>query len=316
MAMDNQVTVGSKSMLEEVKEGLRKSPKQLPSKFFYDEQGSELFEKITRLDEYYLTRTEKVILEDNLADISDSIGSNAMLVELGSGSSKKTRLLLDHLSDLSAYIPVDISEEYLLKIVSQLRSDYPRVSIIPVFADYTTHFDLPDLGGNYEKQVILFPGSTIGNFRPETNRYFLDNLASLTDEDSSMLIGVDLKKDKKVLEAAYNDKQGVTAKFNKNILIHLNRELNAGFEVDRFSHRAFYNEDEGRIEMHLVSDTEQEIELAGEEFHFEKGESIHTENSYKYSLEEFEELVSDWYSVEKVWTDDQRYFSLQFLTKK
>jgi uncharacterized SAM-dependent methyltransferase len=138
----------------------------------------------------------------------------------------------------------------------------------------------------------------------------------LTDEDSGMLIGVDLKKDKEVLEEAYNDKQGVTAKFNKNILAHLNRELNAGFDIDCFSHRAFYNEDEGRIEMHLVSNTEQKIELAGEEFHFKEGESIHTENSYKYSLEEFEELVSDWYTVEKVWTDDHQYFSLQFLSKK
>lgn len=314
--MDNRISVRSKSKLEEVKKGLKESPKWLPSKFFYDERGSELFEKITRLQEYYLTRAERAILEDNLADIADSIGSDAMLVELGSGSSKKTRLLLDKLSDLSAYVPVDISEEYLLKVVSKLRRDYPRISIIPVFADYTTNFDLPDLDGNYNKQVVFFPGSTIGNFRPKTTRYFLDNLASLTDGESALLIGVDLKKDKEILEAAYNDKKGVTAKFNKNMLVHLNRELNAGFDVDCFSHRAFYNEEEGRVEMHLISDKEQNIELDGEKFFFEKKESIHTENSYKYSLEEFEELVSDWYSVENVWTDEQQYFSLQFLTKK
>lgn len=314
--MDNQVTVGKTSMLEEVKEGLRKSPKRLPSKFFYDERGSELFEEITRLDEYYLTRTEKTILKENISDITDSIGSDAMLVELGSGSSKKTRLLLDQLSDLSVYIPVDISEEYLLKVVSQLRRDYPKVSVIPVFADYTTPFELPDLGGNYDKQTVFFPGSTIGNFRPKVCHAFLDNLASLTDEESGMLIGVDLKKDKEILEAAYNDKQGITAKFNKNMLVRLNRELNAGFDIDCFSHRAFYNEDKGRVEMHLVSCADQKMELDGERFHFKEGESIHTENSYKYSLEEFEDLVSDWYSVEKVWTDDREYFSLQFLTKK
>lgn len=314
--MENKITTIKEAMLEEVKEGLGKSQKQLPSKFFYDERGSELFEQITRLEEYYLTRSEREILEENISDISDCIGSNTMLVELGSGSSNKTRLLLDHLHDLSAYVPVDISEEYLLKVVSQLRKDYPRISIIPAFADYTSYFDLPDLSGAYDYQVVFFPGSTIGNFRPDTVRTFMNNLASLTDENSGMLIGVDLKKDKERLEAAYNDKQGITAKFNKNMLVRLNWELNADFEVDQFSHRAFYNEDEGRMEMHLISEAEQTVTIGGEEFMFEKGESIHTENSYKYSLDEFDELVSDWYSVEKIWTDIEDNFSLQFLSKK
>lgn len=314
--MDDQITTERQSMTKEVKEGLRKSAKQLPSKFFYDERGSELFEQITYLDEYYLTRTEKAILKENISEISKRIGSNAMLVELGSGSSKKTRLLLDQVSDLAAYIPVDISEDYLLKVVNRLRIDYPKISVIPIFSDYTSDFDLPKLGGDYNRQVVFFPGSTIGNFNPDEIHAFWDNIASVTDNDSGMLIGVDLKKEKQVLEAAYNDSQGITAQFNKNILVRLNREINADFDVDQFTHRAFYNENKGRIEMHLISQIGQEVEIAGDRFHFENGESIHTENSYKYSLREFEKMVSDWYTVEKVWTDDRQYFSLQFLTKK
>lgn len=314
--MENEITATRQSMLDEVMQGLQQSQKQLPSKYFYDERGSELFEQITYLKEYYPTRTERAILEDNLSDIADHLGTNAMLIELGSGSSQKTRLLLNQLSALSAYIPVDISEGYLLKVANQLRMEYPKLSVIPVFADYTSHFDLPSVNGHDRKQVVFFPGSTIGNFKPERARSFLDNIASLTDKSAGMLIGVDLKKNKSVLEAAYNDNEGITAQFNKNILVRLNRELGADFNVDQFAHRAFYNEDQGRIEMHLISQQDQEVHLDGEQFHFEEGESIHTENSYKYTLEEFEELVSDWYSVQEVWTDENEYFSLQFLAKK
>ena len=303
-------------MLDEVIDGLRQSQKQLPSKFFYDERGSELFEQITYLDEYYPTRTERTILQDNIQEITEVIGPEAMLIELGSGSSSKTRLLLEKLSSLSAYVPVDISEEFLLKVVNQLRMEYPKTSIIPVFADYTSHFELPDLGGGYRNQVVFFPGSTIGNFRPSKAQSFLDTLASVTDDDAGMLVGVDLKKDKEIIEKAYNDEQGLTAAFNKNMLERLNRELDADFDVDRFDHRAFYNEEKGRIEMHLVSKCQQTIKIADQGIHFEEGESIHTENSYKYSADDFEQLVSDWYSVEKLWTDDRDYFSLQYLTKK
>lgn len=311
-----QDSTGVRSMLEEVKEGLGRSQKRLPSKLFYDEEGSRLFEQITRLEEYYLTRAEKAILEDNIEEITDVIGTNAMLIELGSGSSNKTRLLLDHLSDLKAYVPVDISEEYLIKVISQLRIDYPKVSVIPIFADYTNHFKLPNLNGDYEKQVVFFPGSTIGNFRPKEAHSFFENLALLTDDNSGMLIGVDLKKDKQVLEAAYNDSKGTTAEFNKNMLIRLNRDFRANFDPNNFSHRAFYNEDKGRIEMHLVSKTDQTVTIDGDQFNIEEGESIHTENSYKYTVDEFEELVSDWYTVEKVWTDEQDYFSVQYLSRK
>lgn len=312
----SDIITADRKAIEEVKQGLSKSQKKLPSKFFYDERGSKLFEQITRLDEYYPTRTEKKILKANMAEISKRISSNAMLIELGSGSSKKTRLLLDQLSDLSAYVPVDISEKYLLKVISRLRMDYPKIPVIPVFADYTSNFDLPNLEGDYSKQVVFFPGSTIGNFGPKEINTFFNNLTSATEADSSMLIGVDLKKDKEILEAAYNDSQGITAQFNKNILVRLNREVNADFDVDRFSHRAFFNEDEGRIEMHLVSESEQQVEITGDQFHFEEGESIHTENSYKFSLEEFKELVSNWYSVEEIWTDSNDYFSVQYLSRK
>ncbi len=313
--MKNQDAVDQQSMLEEVLHGLQQEQKTLPPKFFYDERGSELFEQITYLDEYYLTRTERAILQDNIEDIIHSIGSRAMLVELGSGSSSKTRMLLEKLESLAAYIPVDISEEYLLRVVSQLRMEYPKVTIIPVFADYTSCFELPELG-DYNQQVVFFPGSTIGNFRPSEARSFLDTLSSVTDENSTMLIGVDLKKNTRVLEAAYNDEEGLTAEFNKNMLERLNRELDADFDRDAFSHKAFYNEQEGRIEMHLISQEQQSVHIGDETIRFREGESIHTENSYKYSLDEFEELVSEWYNVEEVWTDENEYFSMQYLSKK
>ncbi len=314
--MEDLSSVDTSLMQKEVLEGLSKPQKRLPSKYFYDTKGSDLFEQITRLDEYYLTDCEKEILQNNIKEISDRIGPEVMLIELGSGSSYKTRFLLEELTDLSTYIPVDISEEFLLKTVNQLRLEYPKISIIPVFADYTSHFELPVSENSSQKQVAFFPGSTIGNFDPEEAWAFLNNVADITAEDSEMLIGVDLKKDTDVLEAAYNDQQGITAQFNKNILMHLNRVLDANFDVEQFRHKAFYNEDAGRIEMHLVSSQKQTVIIGDKTIDFEEDESIHTENSYKYSLEEFEELVADWYSVEKVWTDEKDYFSLQYLIKK
>ena len=314
--MDDLSAVEQSSMLDEVISGLSEQQKQLPSKYFYDQRGSDLFEQITYLDEYYLTDCEKKILKENIKEIAEYIGSNIMLIELGSGNSYKTRFLLEELSELSTYIPVDISEEYLLKTVNQLRLEYPKISIIPVFADYTSHFDLPVSGSDNQKQIVFFPGSTIGNFDTKGVRSFLTNIAEITAEDSEMLIGVDLKKEAEVLEAAYNDQQGITAQFNKNILKHINRKLGADFTVDKFKHKAFYNEQAGRVEMHLISAEQQTVMIDDTTFQFDKGESIHTENSYKYSIDEFEELVSEWYTVEKVWSDDKGYFSLQYLVKK
>lgn len=314
--MSNNSEAARRQMLREVKDGLKQSQKQLPSKYFYDKRGSELFEQITRLDEYYLTRTEKKILRNNIDEIAGCIGENSVVIELGSGSSQKTRMLLDHLPDLSAYVPVDISEKYLGTVVRQLRKEYPGLLIKPVCADYTKAFDLPEIDRPFEYYVVFYPGSTIGNFRPEEARRFLKSIARFLVTGGGMLIGVDLKKDKDILERAYNDKEGITAAFNKNMLIRLNRELGSDFKVDAFRHQAIYNQKKGRIEMHLVSEVNQQIHLNGEALILKKGESIHTENSYKYSLEEFRELVSPWFDVAKVWTDEDQLFSIQYLVKK
>lgn len=304
-------------MLEEVRNGLlQPSGKSIPSKYFYDERGSELFERITRLEEYYPTRTEIGILRKHIDAIAGLAGRNAAILELGSGSSKKTRLLLDHLDRLAGYVPVDISEEYLLNVGDSLKSEYPDLTIKPVVADYTRRFDLPDIAAPVGRWIAFYPGSTVGNFEPGEARRFLGSIAEIIGPSGGLLIGVDLKKDPAVLEQAYNDAEGVTAAFNKNILRRLNREIDTDFDLDRFEHDAFYNEQEGRIEMHLVSTAAQEVHLDGETIRIEEGESIHTENSYKYSIGEFEELVEGIYNVEKVWADEERLFSVQYLTVK
>lgn len=314
--MSADFTPEQRQMLEEVTNGLQQPEKRLPSKYFYDERGSELFEQITRLDEYYPTRTEQKILNDNIDEIAALIGSRSVIIELGSGSSQKTRLLLDHIADISAYVPVEISKEYLQQVVKDLRQEYPGLLIKPVCADYTKPFDMPDIDVPFDYYVVFYPGSTIGNFRPQQARKFLSAIARFMVPGGGLLIGVDLKKDRQILEDAYNDSKGVTAAFNKNILKRLNRELDADFQLDQFEHRAHYDEEKGRIEMHLVSRQEQNVRLNGEAVKLSPGETIHTENSYKYSLKEFKKLVSDWFAVERVWTDEQDLFSLQYLVKK
>lgn len=307
---------GQATMLDEVCKGLRESQKYLPSKYFYDEQGSHLFEKITRQKEYYPTRTEMAIMLENMTEIAACIGRDSVLVELGSGSSRKTRLLLDHLPGIVAYVPVEISEQYLATVIFELEKEYPDLLIKPVCADYTRPFRVPPIENPHTYYVLFYPGSTIGNFRPQQVQQFLGTVSQILNPGGGMLIGVDLKKDKNILEAAYNDKNGVTTSFNKNILRHINHKLAANFNLKDFRHKAFYNQEEGRVEMHLISEIEQDVIIGSERFHFEKGESIHTENSYKYSLSDFETLVSDWFSVKQVWTDRDDYFSLQFLEKK
>lgn len=303
-------------MLEEVLAGLQKPQKVLSSKFFYDERGSELFEQITRLKEYYLTRTEYKIMQDHIGEITSAIGLESVIVEPGSGSSKKVRLLLDHLREVSAYIPVEISQEYLTDVVNELRREYPNLLIKPVCADYTKPFQLPEVNKPFEYYVVFYPGSTIGNFYPDEAQRFLQMLSEFMVPGGGLLIGVDLKKDSAILEAAYNDSKGVTAAFNKNMLVRLNRELDADFNLEQFDHQAFYNEEKGRIEMHLVSVQNQTVHISGKSIPFKKGETIHTENSYKYSPDDFKMLVSDWFEVEKIWTDDDDLFSLQYLVKK
>ena len=301
---------------EEVLAGLAQKPqKTLPCKFLYDERGSQLFDQICKLKEYYPTRTEIAIMEQNIEEIAGKIGPRALLVEYGSGSSIKTRILLNHLPRVAAYVPVDISREHLLRSVRDLSTEYDELAIYPVCADYTGAFTLPDVEAPVARRVVYFPGSTLGNMEPPAAQSFLKSIASRVGPGGGLLIGVDLKKDRQVLEAAYNDSEGVTAAFNKNMLRRINRELGANFDLDQFAHRATYNAEAGRIESYLVSQAEQSVQLNGTEITFKEQETIHTENSYKYGLEEFEELAREiGFRVEKVWTDADNYFSVHYLS--
>ncbi len=303
-------------ILKEVKDGLLKSNKQLPSKLFYDEIGSKLFDEICKQEEYYPTRTEMQILEDNIDDIVDVIGEDALLVEFGSGSSLKTRLILENLNQLAGYIPIDISSEHLKNSVEILNKKFPGLDIYPLAADYTKEFELPEIRKPYKKIVAYFPGSTIGNFTPEEAKYFLRKISKISGANGSLLIGVDLDKDKTILEKAYNDSNGITAAFNLNMLNHINNKIGSNFNPNNFDHYAFYNRTAGRIEMHLLSKEEQYIRINGSTIFMKKGEDILTEYSYKYSLISFAGLVDDIYDVKKVWLDDKKLFSIQYLEVK
>lgn len=302
------------TMYNEVVKGLGNPQKSLPSKFFYDKNGSELFESICEVEEYYLTRTELRIMEMNIQEISNLLGEQVQLIELGSGSSRKTRILLNNLEKLDSYVPVDISSKFLAETVEKLKAEYPALQIIPKVTDYTRPFNLPGTAQNTIK-IVFFPGSTIGNFTIERARSFIRIIADVVGGDGGLLIGFDLKKDTRTLENAYNDSEGVTAAFNKNILLRLNRELGADFNPEYFEHRAFYNEMESRMEMHLVSLAEQKVRVNGAEFHFSKEESIHTENSHKYSIDEFRELSTPHFEPVKTWTDSDNKFCVQLLKK-
>lgn len=305
----------TESFREAVLEGLRKPQKQIPSKFLYDERGSKLFDRICEQEEYYPTRTEMAIMRDHAEAMAEAVGPGARLVEYGSGSSRKIRILLDHLEDLAAYVPVDISRIHLVEAAEALAADYPDVPIQPLCADYTTAFELPTPPRPPARTVGYYPGSTIGNFRPEDAKAFLRRVAEVVGADGGLLIGVDLQKDVDVLEAAYNDAAGVTAAFSKNLLHRMNRELDATFDPDRFEHLSVWNEEEGCIESHLRSTTDQTVTVAGKRISFEEGETIHTEYSYKYTLDEFADLVGEaGFSVEQVWTDERDYFSVQYCT--
>jgi dimethylhistidine N-methyltransferase len=303
------------SLCREIIEGLQSPVKELPCKLFYDERGSRLFEEICGLDEYYPTRTETVIMQTYISEIAPLIGSKSMLIEYGSGNSEKTRILLDHLPDLTAYVPIDISKEHLARSAASIAAAYPGLDVIPVCADYNDDLELPSYNRPISHRVVYFPGSTIGNFHHGEAEEFLVKIARVCGANGGLLIGVDLKKDPDILNRAYNDREGVTAAFNLNILARVNRELGANFQLDRFRHHAFYNEKMGRIEMHLVSMTDQTVRVCGIEIHFKTGESIWTESSYKYSLEEFADLAAKaGFKVRNVWTDDARLFSVQYLT--
>ena len=303
--------------LIDVLEGLSQPQKELPSKYFYDEEGSRLFDRICTLDEYYPTRTEMRIMQKNIDEIVQLIGLDVLLVEYGSGSSLKTRILLEHMERPAGYVPIDISKEHLLLSARDLKKEFPDIEVFPVHADYSSKIELPEIRRNSVRPVVYFPGSTIGNFDPEQAIHFLKRIAKVCGEGGGLLIGADLQKDPAVLEAAYDDAEGVTAAFNLNLLHRINRELDGNFDVDEFEHHALYDPIKGRIEMHLVSLIEQTVDLAGASYSFSAGETIHTENSYKYTLSQFADLAGRaGFDVRRVWTDSKCYFSVQYLVSK
>lgn len=296
--------------------GLSGAQKTLPCKFFYDERGSQIFDRICDLDEYYPTRTEIGILEERLGEIAELVGRGAHLVELGSGASIKIRTLLNALPDLAQYTAIDISRDFLLQSAATLAADYPDLDVAAICADYTKDFELPPPEGRRcSRTVAFFPGSTIGNFTPEEATGFLKRLAAILGKGGGLLIGVDLKKDISVLQAAYNDAKGVTAAFNMNLLNRINTELHADFDLSAFRHDAVYVEDPGRIEMRLISRRAQSVSVGGQIFSFKENEYIHTESSHKFSLDEFRRLgESAGFTPVASWTDSNSLFSVHYFT--
>ena len=316
MAKNAAQQIVANDELDELIEGLRKPEKTISPKYFYDERGSQLFEEITRLPEYYPTETELGIMQDNIGEIASLVGKQASLIEFGSGSSLKTRVLLEHLDELAAYVPVDISEDHLLESAKQIREEFPGLDVLPVVADFTQPFQLPDPKVMPVRNIVYFPGSTIGNFTRDEAEDLLRVMYGEAGAGGALLIGVDLQKDPAIIERAYNDSAGVTAEFNRNMLRHLNREFRADFDVDAFAHSAEYNEEEGRIEIRLVSERDQRFRLGGESFSIAKDEAILTEYSHKYTLEGFAAMAATaGFRVERVWMDAERLFSVQYLVR-
>lgn len=313
LAKEHHLDEAASAFAGDVIGDLSKFPKTLSPKYFYDAKGSELFEQITVLPEYYPTRTELSILRERAGDIARLIPQGAALVEFGAGATTKVRLLLEH-SRFAAYVPVDISGDFLKAQADGLRRDFPALEVYPVAADFTAPFALPEPVADMPK-VGFFPGSTLGNFEPQEAMAFLRSARQILGHGAQMIIGVDLEKDERTLYDAYNDKAGVTARFNLNVLERINRELGGNFDLSGFMHRSIYNRDRHRIEMHLISRKAQRVRVLGHHFSFRPGESIHTENSYKYSFDRFTELAqaAGW-QVKESWTDGGRMFSVHALT--
>lgn len=293
--------------------GLSRSPRRLPAKYFYDATGSQLFDAITELPEYYPTRTELCILRASTREMARCCGPQCLLVELGAGSLSKVRLLLGQLDRPAGYVPIDMSGDHLRVAATALGYDYPSLDIAPIVADFTQPFDLPRLPA--ARRVVYFAGSTIGNSDPPEVDALLRRFARLVGPGGGLLLGVDLRKDVTVLERAYNDIAGVTAAFNRNLLVRINRDLGADFDPAAFRHSAFYNREHSRIEMHLVSLVEQRVRVGEAAFEFRAGESIHTENSYKYDVAEFaRKAIGYGLRLDATWTDAQNYFAVLYLT--
>ncbi len=314
MAVSNLAIVNAE--ISEIVSGLSEDRKQISPKYFYDERGSQLFDEITQLPEYYLTNTELGIMRDNIGEIVAMVGKQASLIEFGSGSSLKTRILLERLSELAAYVPVDISRKHLQTSAEQIREQFPDIDVLPVVADFTQAFALPEPRVMPVRNIVYFPGSTIGNFEQDMATDLLHVMYQEAGEGGALLIGVDLQKDPDIIESAYNDSAGVTAEFNLNVLQHLNRDYGANFNVDEFSHSANYDQAKGRVVLELVSQANQTFEVADAAFDIAAGEAILTEYSHKYTLDGFAAMANEaGFSVEKVWTDAKQLFSVQFLTR-
>lgn len=305
--------VQDKTFYDDVVAGLSLPQKAIPPKYFYDERGSQLFDAICELPEYYPTRTEAAILENVAPELSERLSRFDHLIEYGSGASKKTRIVLDALDTLKTYVPMDISEGFLLDVADKLAADYPRVDVVPLVGDFTADIALPPEIGRGGR-IGFFPGSTIGNLDPLSRQDFLLRARHLLGDDAAFILGADLVKDADVLRAAYNDRAGVTAKFNLNLLSRMNRELGADFDECSFHHEALWNSRESRIEMHLVSDRAQTVSLNGRHFRFREDETIHTENSYKFTPSTLEALAaSAGWRMNKIWTDANFPFAVALL---
>jgi len=303
----------ARAIREEVLRGLHDEPKTLPPKLFYDAVGARLFEEICELPEYYLTRAELEILRARAGEIAALAGPRVALLEYGSGAGVKIRLLLDALESPAAYVPIDISREQLARVSRELAAEYPGVAVRPLNADYTMPLAVPPLPEG-SRRVAFFPGSTIGNFHPMEAAVFLGRVRRAVGKGGALILGVDRRKRAATLNAAYDDAAGVTAAFNRNILTRLNHDVGAHFDVDNFEHRAFFNARQSRVEMHLVSRVEQIVKVAGEPIHFEQGESIWTESSYKYDRARLEELIETaGFRLRKLWTNARRQFWVAYL---
>jgi len=294
--------------------GLSRRRKRLPAQYFYDEAGSRLFDAITELPEYYPTRTELGILRAHAGQMARRCGPRCLLIELGAGSLMKVRFLLEQLEFPASYVPVDVSGDYLRSAAAALADDYPTLDVVPVTADFTRSFTIPDVPS--ARRVVFFPGSTIGNFDPSQTDALLRRIARLVGSGGGLLLGIDLRKDTAVLERAYNDTAGVTAAFNRNLLVRINRDLGADFDLDAFRHLAFYNSELSRIEMHLVSTITQQVRVGETVFNFRTSESIHTENSYKYDIAQFAGwAASCGLRLDATWTDPRHYFGVLYLSR-
>lgn len=307
-------TTTDTTFLTDVVRGLSKPEKTLDCKYLYDERGSELFNQICETDEYYPTRTELQIMQANADSIAYQIDEGVMLAEYGSGSSVKTRILLDALNRPVAYVPIDISEEHLLRTSESLQLAYPNIEVLPLVADFTKPFELPVSNGEPTHVALYFPGSTIGNFTPDEAGELLKSMSAILGPNGGLLIGVDLQKDVSVVEAAYNDAAGVTAAFTLNLLDRINSELNGDFNVDAFQHKAIYNSVEHRMEISIVSLLEQQVVIGNRTFEFSQGEEILTEYSHKYTIDGFAAFAKRYgFSLHKHWTDDREYFGVLHL---